>query len=95
MNSMYEIDSQHGHDAFDGIRTIRQLEVVFKKKQMKIVKFGGKSWLMGRNQYRLDIIERKIKQEEKIAIVISARGNATDELDDILLKTELQTLSKF
>jgi aspartokinase len=37
-------------------------------------------------------IERKIKQEEKIAIVVSAR-NATDELDDILIaaKTELQT----
>jgi hypothetical protein len=30
---MYEIDSQHGHDAFDGIRTIRQLEVVFKKSR--------------------------------------------------------------
>jgi aspartokinase len=53
---------------------------------------------MGRNQYRFGYYERKIKQEEKIAIVISARGNATDELDDILIiaKTELQTpFSKF
>jgi hypothetical protein len=59
---------------FDGIRTIRQfIRGCFQKKQMKIVKFGGKSLLMGRNQYRLDIIERKIKQEEKIAIVISER----------------------
>jgi hypothetical protein len=39
---------------------------------------------MGRNQYRFGYYERKIKQE-KIAIVISARGNATDELDDILI----------
>jgi aspartokinase len=40
----------------------------------------------------LDIIEGKIKQEEKIAIVVSARGKATDELDDILTiaaKTEI------
>jgi aspartokinase len=40
----------------------------------------------------LDIIEDKIKQQEKIAIVVSARQNATDELDDILTiaaKTEI------
>jgi aspartokinase len=45
----------------------------------------------------LDIIERKIKQEEKIAIVVSARGNATDELDDILIiaTKQLQPFSKF
>jgi aspartokinase/homoserine dehydrogenase 1 len=37
---------------------------------------------------------RKIK--EKIAIVVSARGNTTDELDDILIcKKELQTLKFF
>jgi aspartokinase len=48
---------------------------------MKIVKFGGKSLANGKN-HRLDIIERKIKQEEKIAIVVSAR---MDELDDILI----------
>jgi hypothetical protein len=51
------------------------LEVVFKiKKQMKIVKFGGKSLANGEHQYSLDI-ERKIKQEEKSHIVgFSKRG---------------------
>ncbi|MBK0370637.1 bifunctional aspartate kinase/homoserine dehydrogenase I [Flavobacterium agrisoli] len=83
-----EIDSQHGHDAFlmEYEQLDNLLEVVFKnKKQMKIVKFGGKSLANGEGiNTVLDIIESKIKQEEKIAIVVSARGNATDELDDIL-----------
>jgi aspartokinase len=46
----------------------------------------------------LDIIERKIKARRKIAIVVSARGKATDRLDDILTiaaKTELQTFREF
>jgi aspartokinase len=60
---------------------------------MKIVKFGGKSLANGEGITVLDIIEGKIKQE-KIAIVVSARGKATDELDDILTiaaKTEIKT----
>jgi aspartokinase len=68
------------------------LEVVFKIKKMKIVKFGGKSLANEGINTVLDIIEGKIKQEKKIAIVVSARGKATDELDDILTiaaKTEI------
>jgi aspartokinase len=69
------------------------LEVVLKiKKQMKIVKFGGKSLANGEGiNTVLDIIEGKIKQEEK-SLSVSARGKATDELDDILTiaaKTEI------
>ncbi|MCG9794177.1 bifunctional aspartate kinase/homoserine dehydrogenase I [Flavobacterium algicola] len=83
-----EIDSQHGHDAFlmEYEQLDNLLEVVFKnKKQMKIVKFGGKSLANGEGINKvLDIVVGKIKQNEKIAIVVSARGNATDELDDIL-----------
>ena len=52
---------------------------------MKILKFGGKSLANGEGiNTVLNIIESKIKQEQKIAVVVSARGKATDELDDIL-----------
>jgi hypothetical protein len=46
---------------------IRQfIEVVLKKKQMKIVKFGGKSLANGEGiNNSCNIIEGKIKQEEK------------------------------
>jgi aspartate kinase len=52
---------------------------------MKIVKFGGRSLANGEGiNAVLSIIENKIRLEEKFAVVVSARGNATDELEDIL-----------
>jgi aspartokinase/homoserine dehydrogenase 1 len=90
-NNVYysEIDSQHGHDAFlmeyEQLNTL--LDVVFKNKKnkMKIVKFGGKSLGNGEGINRvLEIIIDKKKKGENIAVVVSARGNATDELEDIL-----------
>lgn len=52
---------------------------------MKILKFGGKSLSneKGIDQV-IDIIAKRYFDGEKIAVVVSARGNATDELLEIL-----------
>ncbi|MES2854201.1 MAG: aspartate kinase, partial [Bacteroidota bacterium] len=52
---------------------------------MKILKFGGKSLSNGDGINKVvAIITDKVNQGEEIAIVVSARGNATDELEEIL-----------
>ncbi|MEO7975966.1 bifunctional aspartate kinase/homoserine dehydrogenase I [Flavobacterium sp.] len=52
---------------------------------MKILKFGGKSLSNGEGLNKvISIIAEKVNQGEKIAVVVSARGNATDELEYIL-----------
>jgi aspartokinase/homoserine dehydrogenase 1 len=52
---------------------------------MKVLKFGGKSLSNGEGlQKVVAIITDKVNQGEKIAVVVSARGNATDELEKIL-----------
>lgn len=52
---------------------------------MKILKFGGKSLSNGEGLNKVvSIISDKVNQGERIAVVVSARGNATDELEDIL-----------
>lgn len=52
---------------------------------MKILKFGGKSLANGEgiNQV-VDIIAKKYFSDEKIAVVVSARGSGTDDLIEIL-----------
>lgn len=88
-----EIISEHGHDAF--LIENKQLEQLitpifnpnYKTKKMKVVKFGGKSLANGNGlKSVLSIIEKKTHNGEKLAIVVSARGNATDELETILKK---------
>lgn len=48
---------------------------------MKILKFGGKSLANGQGiQNVLQIISKKQTNNEEVTVVVSARGNATDEL---------------
>ncbi|MBC8753268.1 bifunctional aspartate kinase/homoserine dehydrogenase I [Kordia sp. YSTF-M3] len=54
---------------------------------MKILKFGGKSLANGKGiKTAIQIIKDKAQQEGNIAVVLSARGNATDELLEMLEK---------
>lgn len=52
---------------------------------MKIIKFGGKSLANGQglNQV-ISIIENQYRSNEQIAVVVSARGDTTDHLLDLL-----------
>lgn len=52
---------------------------------MKILKFGGKSLANGDGLNKvLAILSDKVLKGEEFAVVVSARGNATDELEDLL-----------
>ncbi|WP_046758102.1 bifunctional aspartate kinase/homoserine dehydrogenase I [Kordia jejudonensis] len=62
---------------------------------MKVLKFGGKSLANGKGiDTAIQIITDKAEKNEQIAVVLSARGNATDELLEILEKAANQEAYK-
>ncbi|MEO1010675.1 MAG: bifunctional aspartate kinase/homoserine dehydrogenase I [Bacteroidota bacterium] len=88
-----EVQSLHGHDAFliEYGQMEKLLNGIFNKngkfKKVKILKFGGKSLSNGEGLGRvLEIITAKVKDGERIAVVLSAREKGTDQLEIILEK---------
>lgn len=86
-----EVQSLHGHDAF--LMEFEQLQNLLKdvfpkagsQNNWQVLKFGGKSLSNGEGVERvLNIIVDKVKTQEKIACVLSARGKSTAQLESLL-----------
>ena len=59
------------------------------EEKYKILKFGGKSLANGNGLDRvLEIISKKFNRNEKIGVILSARGNSTNVLEQILAEAK-------
>ncbi|MBM1108157.1 bifunctional aspartate kinase/homoserine dehydrogenase I [Aurantibacter crassamenti] len=88
-----EVHSLHGHDAFliEFEQMQNLLTGVFnqngKSGNVKVLKFGGKSLSNGEGIGNvLEIVKSKVDNGENIALVVSAREKATDQLESMLDK---------